>query len=166
MFQELQDRKLADTQARSLYPTARRPAFLLAEASAGEEAPGCGRPPAAGRERSGKMSTGTERTATNMRRAAQTLSEMLAHTVAETRRLQRLREKALGRRYASGEELKRDYDPDEMKDLTGLLKDIAAVTKALDERSAEDRGQLAAGVLVLPAAELAAPDGAGKEGCE
>ncbi len=100
------------------------------------------------------MHRAKEQTAANMRRAAAILSEMLAHTAAETRRLQRMQEKALGRRYETGQELKQDYDPDEMKDLTALLKDIAAVTKALDERGGEEDGRSAAGVLVLPAADL------------
>lgn len=111
------------------------------------------------------MHTATERTVGNMRRAAATLSEMLAHTVAQTRRLQRLQEKAWGRPYASGEELKQDYDPDEMKDLTALLKDIATVTKALDERDSGSVQQQPAGVLVLPAAQLESAAAQTEENC-
>lgn len=92
-----------------------------------------------------------DRTECNMRKAASLLSEMLEHTVAETRRLQKQQEKALGRKYADKVELNQDYEPTEMKELLVLLKDIAAVTKALDERSvkASDEGQMA-GVVLLP----------------
>lgn len=96
-----------------------------------------------------------DRTECNMRKAAALLSEMLAHTVAETRRLQKQQEKALGRKYADKAELNQDYEPTDMKELLVLLKDIAAVTKALDERSiqASDERQ-AAGVVLLPQVEL------------
>lgn len=104
-------------------------------------------------------STGT--TERHLRRAAATLSDMLAHTVAETRRLQRIQEKALGRPYESREELNADYKPGDMKDLTALLKDIAAVTKALDERGAQGPAAQA-GVVLLP--DVAQPEPpAGKE---
>lgn len=94
-----------------------------------------------------------DRTECNMRRAAALLSDMLAHTVAETRRLQKQQEKALGRKYEDKTELNQDYRPGEMKDLTALLKDIAAVTKALDERSGQEQEETVSGVVLLPQVE-------------
>ncbi len=96
-----------------------------------------------------------DRTECNMRSAAALLSEMLAHTVAETRRLQKQQEKALGRKYADKAELNQDYEPNEMKELLVLLKDIAAVTKALDERSGQSNDEMhTTGVVLLPQVEL------------
>ncbi len=98
-------------------------------------------------------SAARDRTEHNMRKTAALLSEMLVHTVAETRRLQRQQEKALGRRYEDKAELTQDYPPGEMKDLTALLKDITAVTKALDERGSEEKENTAMGVVLLPQVE-------------
>lgn len=100
-----------------------------------------------------KQSVIRDRTECNMRRAAELLSDMLAHTVAETRRLQKQQEKALGRKYEDKAELNQDYRPGEMKDLTALLKDIAAVTKALDERSGQEQKETVSGVVLLPQVE-------------
>ncbi len=104
-----------------------------------------------------KESVVRDRTECNMRRAAALLSEMLAHTVAETRRLQKQQEKALGRKYEDKAELNQDYRPGEMKDLTALLKDITAVTKALDERSGQEREETVSGVVLLPQVEPPEP---------
>ena len=106
-----------------------------------------------------------KKTEANMRRAAALLSDMLAHTVAETRRLQKQQEKALGHRYEDRAELNQDYRPGEMKDLTALLKDIAAVTKALDERGTGQEKENSGGVVLLPPVALprreeGQPDGA------
>lgn len=100
-----------------------------------------------------QASAARDRTERNMRKTAALLSEMLVHTVAETRRLQRQQEKALGRRYEDKAELNQDYKPGEMKDLTALLKDITAVTKALDERGGEEKENAAMGVVLLPQVE-------------
>ena len=101
-----------------------------------------------------KQNTDPDRTECNMRRAARLLSEMLTHTVSETRRLQRQQERALGRKYSDREELHQDYPPGEMKELTVLLKDIAAVTKALDERGGAETERQSGGVVLLPAVSL------------
>lgn len=89
----------------------------------------------------------------NLRRTAAILSEMLAHTAAETRRLQKQQEKARGRRYRDKAELQQDYRPGDMKDLTALLKDVAAVTRSLDERDAAPGEGAVGGIVILPAAE-------------
>ena len=96
-------------------------------------------------------------TARNLRRTASILSEMLAHTAAETRRLQKQQEKARGRRYRDKAELQQDYRPGDMKELTALLKDVAAVTKSLDERDAAPAG-MTGGIVILPAAEEGSGD--------
>lgn len=101
-----------------------------------------------------RKSAARDRTESNMRRAAALLSEMLAHTVAETRRLQKQQEKALGRHYEDRTELTQAYQAGEMKELTVLLKDIAAVTKALDERGGQADQEQQAGVVVLPQVKL------------
>ena len=117
------------------------------------------------KERRNQSPARQEKTEANMRRAAALLSDMLAHTVAETRRLQKQQEKALGRRYEDRTELNQDYRPGEMKDLTALLTDIAAVTKALDERGTGQEKESQGGVVLLPPVALpqreeGQPDGA------
>ena len=87
-----------------------------------------------------------------MRSAAETLSEMLAHTVTEARRLQRKKEKALGRKYETQNELAENYDTKTMKELTAILKDITAVVKALDENEGTETA--GTGVVLLPPVAL------------
>ena len=89
----------------------------------------------------------------NMRSTVRTLSEMLTHTVAEAHRLQRQQEKALGRRFESQQELLESYDTKTMKELTAVLKDITAVTKALEE-SCAGKENAATGVVLLPPVDL------------
>ncbi len=91
-----------------------------------------------------------EDTLVNMRKASFVLSEMLAHTVSEVRRLQQQEETALGRRFENKEELSKSYDAKSMKELTAILKDVAAVEKALCESSAEQEAAAATGVVLLP----------------
>ncbi len=86
----------------------------------------------------------------NMCRTAQTLSEMLGHTVAEVRRLQKQQEKALGRKFADKNELEENYDTKAMKEMTTMLKDITAVVKALEESGAGQGEANGTGVVLLP----------------
>ncbi len=85
-----------------------------------------------------------------MRSAALALSEMLERTVSEVRRLQKQEEVALGHRFETRAELQGSYDTKSMKELTAILKDVAAVEKALNESNAEQEAALLTGVVVLP----------------
>lgn len=95
----------------------------------------------------------------NMRSAAFTLSEMVERTVSELRRLQKQEERTLGHKFASRDELAKSYDPKSMKELTAILKDVAAVEKALSESSAEQEAAAATGVVLLPPVAQAEPQG-------
>ncbi len=92
----------------------------------------------------------TEHALENMRNASLYLSEMLAYTVKEVRRLQQQEEAALGRRFESKSELAQSYDTKNMKELTAILKDVVAVEKALCESTAAQEGAAATGVVLLP----------------
>ncbi|MCI2047935.1 MAG: hypothetical protein LKJ90_09520 [Faecalibacterium sp.] len=106
-----------------------------------------------------------EKSVKNMCRTAETLSEMLGHTVAEVRRLQKQQEKALGRRFADKTELEENYDTKAMKEMTTMLKDITAVVKALEESDAGREEAKGTGVVLLPPVESPA-DAAARLGSE
>ncbi len=95
-----------------------------------------------------------ESTLKHMRNAAGHLSEMLEHTVSEVRRLQKKHEANLGRKFESTDELFESYDTKNMKELTAILKDVAAVEKALQENSASKSAEGITGVVLLPQVEL------------
>lgn len=100
-----------------------------------------------------------QNTLRHMRRSTEALSEMLAHTVAQARALQKQQEAALGPA-ASREELAAQCDTRTMKELTAILKDIATVARALEEGEPGTAGP--AGVVLLPPVDLpeeAAPPG-------
>ncbi len=86
----------------------------------------------------------------NMRSASFAIGEMLARTTSELRRLQKQEEAALESGFESREALSKSYDAKSMKELTAILKDIAAVEKALNESSAEQEAAAQTGVVLLP----------------
>ena len=93
-----------------------------------------------------------QNTLRHMRRSTEALSEMLAHTVAQARALQKQQEAALGPA-ASREELAAQCD-------TRTMKDMATVGRALEEGEPGAAGP--AGVVLLPPVALpeeAAPPG-------
>ncbi len=94
-----------------------------------------------------------ENTLKHMRNAAGHLSEMLEHTVSEVRRLQKKYEANLGRKFESTDELFESYDTKNMKELTAILKDVAAVEKALQENTASKGVENVTGVVLLPQVE-------------
>lgn len=86
----------------------------------------------------------------NMRSAALTLSEMLARATSEMRRLQKQEESSLGHPFETKAELAQSYDTKNIKELTAILKDVAAVEKALSESSAQQEAAAMTGVVLLP----------------
>ncbi len=95
--------------------------------------------------------TNAEQTLCNMRSASLALSEMLAYTVSEMRRLQRQEEENLGHRFENKAELAKSYDTKSMKELTAILKDVVSIEKALCESGAAQEASATTGVVVLPA---------------
>ncbi len=86
----------------------------------------------------------------NMRIASQSIAEMLARMASEMRRLQKQEEATLGHCFENREELCKSYDAKSMKELTAILKDIAAVEKALNENSDQQDAAAQTGVVLLP----------------
>lgn len=86
----------------------------------------------------------------NMRNTSLAISEMLERTTSELRRLQKQEEAALKSGFENREALSKSYDAKSMKELTAILKDIAAVEKALGETTAEQEAAAQTGVVLLP----------------